>query len=91
MDAEHAERIGLVDQVVPDSMLDQAVSMFIDPLLSASGMSARSMKRTIRRIANGERAASDHSDAVVEEALRSSDYREGVTAFLERRAPHFES
>ncbi len=91
MDAEHAERIGLVDQVVPDAMLDQAVSMFIDPLLSASGMSARSMKRTIRRIANGERAASDHSDAVVEEALRSSDYREGVTAFLERRAPRFES
>lgn len=91
MDAAEAEHIGLLDRVVPDDALVDALGSFIEPLLSASGMSARSMKRTIRLIEDGDRESSPRADSVVMEALRSADYREGVTAFLERRAPHFDS
>lgn len=89
MDAAQALGIGLIDRVVAVDDLDDAVEDFAEPLLTASGGSARLMKQAIRMILDGHRESTPITDAFVDEALGSADYHEGVTAFLERRAPRF--
>ena len=87
--ADEAQAIGFVDRVVAEDDLDSAVAAYVEPLLTASASSARLMKQAIRRILDGGRESTAQTDAFVDEALQSPDYREGVTAFLERRTPRF--
>lgn len=89
MDSDVALEIGLVDRLTEADDLQATVTDYIEPLLSASGGSARLMKQAIRMITDGDRDSTPTTDGFVEQALASSDYHEGVTAFLERRPPRF--
>ena len=91
IDAAQAQAIGLVDRVVGADDLHGAVAEFIAPLLTVSAGSTRLMKQAVRWIQSGDRAATPRTDALVDTALQSADYLEGVTAFLERRTPNFGS
>lgn len=91
MSADYAHSIGMIDRVVADDDLESAVSDYVAPLLNASSGSARLMKKAIRLVMDGQREATPDTDAFVDAALASADYREGVTAFLERRPPNFNS
>ncbi len=79
IDAEAAERIGLVDQLVPDeAALDAALREWFARLATAS---PAAIKRLKRALATGDE---------VEQFSRCfgcSDAREGMQAFLEKRAP----
>ena len=90
-DATQAERMGFVDSVVGDSDLEAATEAFAAGLVKTSGMSARIMKEAIQRIMSGHREECAETDEFVNRALRSADYHEGVSAFIERRPPVFES
>ncbi len=89
MNADEALAIGLVDRVVDQAVLETEVAEFIEPLLAVSGGSTRLMKQAISMIMQGQRESTPQTEALVAQALRSADYREGVAAFMERRPPRF--
>jgi enoyl-CoA hydratase/carnithine racemase len=84
LDAEEALRIGLINQIA-----DNADDL-IETMLSASGHSQRESKTLIRRILDGQ--AEDDADSLTRfaDAFTRADFREGVSAFLEKRKANFE-
>jgi enoyl-CoA hydratase/carnithine racemase len=88
IDAAEAERIGIVNKVVPDEEVDAAVADWAQRLASRSPVLMRLGKDAIHR----------QQDMPLEEALEylrhnltlafsTDDLREGVTAFFEKRDP----
>lgn len=86
--AERAHRLGLVTEVVPQQDLGQHVKALAELLVSNSPCSLASIKRLM---AAQHRGWLDHAIAVAidanAQARATADFREGVTAFLEKRKP----
>lgn len=85
IDCARALRTGLVDEVLPDGRLDERVADFAAVLASRSQLTQAAAKE----FANGP-AAPERVEHWEQQARGSGDTAEGVAAFLERRAPHFE-
>lgn len=83
---EEALGMGLVDEVTDD--LDAVADRWNAALDATSGSAVRLMKRGINAIGVGY--LPDEDDPGLRESMASADYREGVTAFVERRRPAFE-
>lgn len=91
-DAATAQRIGLVHQVVAADELDAAVQAQLALLGKAGPVAAASAKVLVREVhaAGDDRDALDRANAGLIAALRASDEgREGLSAFLEKRAPNW--
>jgi methylglutaconyl-CoA hydratase len=90
IDAAEAYRLGLVTEIVPADKLAARAQEFAGILLSAS---PTSMARTKRLLLGYEESAlqAEMEVAIRENAsIRStSDFREGLSAFLEKRTPHW--
>lgn len=88
IDAETALRIGLVNELHPATELDARAKGLAETITSRSQVSLRGAKTIITKIADGE-----HEDesvrALYNDAVHSTDYAEGVRAFLEKRSPSF--
>jgi enoyl-CoA hydratase len=90
IDAQEAHRIGLVSRVVPHAEL-------LDTALALARRVAENPPLAVRRLKAGLRAALDPDfrelGAWVSRSLadlfRTEDHREGVRAFLEKRAPRY--
>ncbi|WP_107645001.1 enoyl-CoA hydratase/isomerase family protein, partial [Streptomyces sp. Ru87] len=82
--AERALRTGLIDELLPGGELDGRVAEFARVLASRSLLTQRAAKE----FADGT-AAPDRAAHWAEQARTGGDTAEGVTAFLERRAPRF--
>lgn len=89
VDSSWALRTGLVDDVVPSDQLDAAVDETVAALAAGAPVSIRGMKRTIDLAMSGVRDEDHTTRALLHEALTHPDHVEGVSAFLERRAPSF--
>jgi enoyl-CoA hydratase/carnithine racemase len=87
--ADRAAEIRLVDELCDTDALDSVVARWIDELTATAPGSVRSMKRIIEMVQDGLTASTPETDAMVEAALRGSEHREGVSAFLERRSAVF--
>jgi enoyl-CoA hydratase len=88
MDAENAVRVGLVNRVVPDGEVVTAGFALARRIAAGAPLVNRWHKQFIRRLAD----LTPLSDAERDEALEAfgtTDYREGRTAFLEKRDPEF--
>lgn len=88
-DAARARDIGLVHEVVADeAALDARVGALVDELLAAGPTAVREAKAVIRRL-RGQPAAQARAVTVAAIARQrtSPEGQEGLTAFLEKRAP----
>ena len=89
-DAAEAERWGLVTRVVPDDDLDAAADACAAEIAANAPLSIRAIKvaigEALKPSAERDRALCDALAAVCNE---SEDYREGQSAFAEKRAPEF--
>lgn len=89
-DAAAAQRIGLVHEVVADAAaLDAQVHAWTQALLAASPQALAAAKRLIAEVAHhplGEALLADTAERIAQ-ARASSDGREGIAAFLEKRKP----
>jgi 2-(1,2-epoxy-1,2-dihydrophenyl)acetyl-CoA isomerase len=88
--AEEAERLGVVNRVVDDHELDAFVAAWADRLAAGPPLALELTKRMLQ----GSLSLSMHEALQWEAAaqsvnLESADTREGVRAFLEKRAPVF--
>lgn len=88
VDAAHALRIGLVDEVLPADALAARVGEFCRTVASRSQLSVRAIKDIVNAIAAG-RLTDEQADRWRREAAEGPDAREGVAAFLEGRPANF--
>ena len=87
--AAEAERLGLVNQVVPPEELQAAADEFVGKLAKLSGAVLRLTKRAVRV---GSAGGFADGLAAVEELylgplMATEDAHEGLTAFMEKRSP----
>lgn len=88
--AEEAMAIGLVDRVVEDAALADAVREYAATLCGLSQFSIQAAKRIIQAVQDGATAVTDAGAATfLEEAARNVDFEEGRQAFLAKRRPTF--
>lgn len=88
-DAEQAQALGLVHEVVPRERLDSRLAELVGHLLDNGPAAMAASKELIRRVASGP-----VDDAMVEDTARriadiraTAEGREGLRAFLEKRGP----
>jgi enoyl-CoA hydratase/carnithine racemase len=88
IDAAEAQRIGLVNQVVPDEDLSATVYDLARTIADNAPLSVRAMKLTVAAAAqSASERDMDAVNAAVLGCFDSEDYREGRTAFMEKRKP----
>ncbi len=90
IDADEAERIGLISAAVDADVLEQRVDELTTELLGLPRLSTQAIKRCIVRgldlsLADGLKIEEDEMTGLGE----SEDTREGVAAFVEKREPRF--
>jgi 2-(1,2-epoxy-1,2-dihydrophenyl)acetyl-CoA isomerase len=90
IDAAEADRIGLVNRVVPDAELDAFVDGWVERLLGLPPIALAQSKRLLNNAMQVtlEEALDDEG---VAQAVNFStkDTAEAISAFVEKRAPHF--
>ena len=91
INAERSLRTNLVSEVVPDAELANAAQSYIDEMLTTSPMGLRLTKEglNIAIDAAGLEAAMAIENRNQLLCSRTSDAKEGMSAFLEKRAPNY--
>jgi 2-(1,2-epoxy-1,2-dihydrophenyl)acetyl-CoA isomerase len=84
--AAEAERVGLVNKVVPAAELEAATRELAERLAKAPTKAIGLIKRTLNKALTSDLETLLDYEAMIQEiASGSEDHREGVTAFLEKR------
>jgi len=88
--AEEAERVGLVEKVVPEEELDKAARDLAEKLAKGPTKAIAMTKIAINRSLNMDlESSTDYCWRLNPLLLRTEDLHEAFTAFLEKRAPIF--
>lgn len=90
---EEAHAIGLCDRLVPAERLRGAAVSLAEELAVSAPLAVRSIKATMRgpELAARARAAMAHEAAEQAKLFATDDFKEGVSAYAERRAPRFQA
>jgi enoyl-CoA hydratase/carnithine racemase len=88
LDAERGHQMNIVHEVVADSKLGEATTALAEKIAANAPLSLRAMKATVRRCMS-ETFDAWHDDMLqmARSVRESSDAKEGVRAFLEKRKP----
>jgi enoyl-CoA hydratase/carnithine racemase len=92
LDATRAERIGLVNEVVPDERIEAEGVALAAAIGAAAPLSVRGNKRAIDVLAANPVLSPAQEDELVElrrSCFGSADFREGIRAFAEKRRPQW--
>ncbi len=90
LSAEEARELGLVSEVVEDSVLDAALSL-ADEIAANAPLAVRASKRMMRHaMSEGLEDHVQRQYLALLPLFQTKDFREGLAAFMERRAPTFE-
>lgn len=92
LDAERAEWIGLVGDLVPAAKLESAAIDLARSIAANAPISLRGNKRAINMLAGFDRLSEEQERELIElrkACFRSEDFREGVRAFAEKRRPRW--
>lgn len=89
--AEEAYRLGLVNRVVPAEELLTHVTEYAERMAQSAPLALAAIKESVHR-ALGQTLDETLRDELrtVKRLVRTGDVREGIAAFLEKRAPVFE-
>ncbi len=88
--ADEARAIGLVQHVADDAELENAVRAAAEQIATGAPLTLAAHKLAIREVVESGRPRDlEALDAALRRCFGSEDYREGVRAFAEKRAPRF--
>ena len=89
IDAQESYRLGLVNQVVADDKLEEAADAFVAKLSSLSGIVLKLTKKAVYQGVDCDfkDVLSKIENVYLNEVMKTDDANEGLTAFLEKRAP----
>jgi 2-(1,2-epoxy-1,2-dihydrophenyl)acetyl-CoA isomerase len=88
--AADAERIGLVNKVVPSEELEPAVMEWAERLAAGPTKALGLAKRLLNRSLESDLATSLAEEALTQELInQTDDIKEGMISFAERRDPKF--
>jgi len=88
--AVEAERIGLVNRVVPAAELQEAAMAFAERLAAGAPLAVRYTKMAVNKLVKDAlNTAFDFSTAAETFTMASDDHREAVRAIREKRRPEF--
>jgi 2-(1,2-epoxy-1,2-dihydrophenyl)acetyl-CoA isomerase len=88
--APEAERLGLVNRVVPGDQLAEVAGAWAARLASGPTRSIALTKALLNRSLDSDRATALHDEATAQELnMGTRDAQEGVAAFVERRDPTY--
>jgi enoyl-CoA hydratase len=90
VDGAEAQHIGLVNRLVAAKDITRSVYDLADEIASNAPLTVRATKEILRRLAARRRLAPGEDSDIVEMCYTSEDFREGVTAFLEKRRPRWQ-
>jgi enoyl-CoA hydratase len=88
-DAAGALELGLVNRVLPATELDTWVRALAHDLAANAPLTQAASKAAINA-AIAEQGDYEQCEALIKRCMASADYREGRTAFMEKRKPKFE-
>ena len=89
--ASDAAEWGLIHRSVPDADLNSTVDELVTELASAATVAVGLTKRAIHQALESSLAAAMETEAnALELSSRSPDFKEGLTAFQEKRSPRFD-
>jgi enoyl-CoA hydratase/carnithine racemase len=89
VDADEAFAIGLVNAVVPADELEARGRALALEIARSAPTTVAAAKRIVNMVAAGQVLETDASVALYANSFTSGDFREGATAFLEKRPPKF--
>jgi enoyl-CoA hydratase/carnithine racemase len=93
LDAERAERIGLVNEVVANDEVESEALALAAEIAGNAPLSMKGNKRAIEALARFPRLTPEQERELVElrrSCFASEDFREGIRAFSERRPPRWQ-
>jgi 2-(1,2-epoxy-1,2-dihydrophenyl)acetyl-CoA isomerase len=91
VDAAEALRIGLVDEVVPDSALTSRVADVAGTLAQGPTRAYAWIKASMHAAATSDlRTALEFEDRAQAELFAGADHQEAINAFVEKRSPRFQ-
>jgi enoyl-CoA hydratase len=87
VEAEEARAIGLVSEILPDTAsLHERAEALARTVAANAPLTLRATKEAVRRIQAKQRLGDDDKDLILM-CYMSNDFREGMDAFLTKRAP----
>jgi enoyl-CoA hydratase/carnithine racemase len=90
INAPEAQRIGLVGRVVPHDELVSTAMALADRIASNPPLAVQQLKAGLRRALDPDWSElGSWVSSTLADLFRTDDHREGVKAFLEKRAPEF--
>ena len=89
IEAKEAARLGLCNHLVPAAHLEQKLLEVLSTLREMSGVSLEFTRRALDlgRGRSMDAALSEQENVYLHELMKSSDAKEGITAFMEKRKP----
>jgi enoyl-CoA hydratase/carnithine racemase len=89
IDAPEADRLGLVNRLVPAGEISEAVRGLALEIAANAPLTLRATKEMIRRLMEKARLTGEQEHDLIELCYSSADFREGVASFLAKRPPRW--
>jgi cyclohexa-1,5-dienecarbonyl-CoA hydratase len=89
--AHEAQSLGLVNRVVPADQLVHALDLLLNEITTQSGAILSLTKHALRRTStlDFEKALEEMENFFFDSVMKTSDAKEGIFAFIEKRAPQW--